>query len=415
MEPSKRSGLGYLAMALVLGGCGDAPGARHATVEPTVRDSAGITIVENVSPLWREGQGWRVSGPVLELGSLDGAEAYQFDQVRHAVRLRDGRVAVADGGSQRIRLYDEEGRHLRDVGGKGAGPGEFEGLTMVRPFRGDSIAAWDGRQKRLTVLDESGRVGRVWNVDGVTGMMVPAVGWLGDGSLVVMPGMNPMDLAAAEPGERRETRRYLRVHGAGGIDTLATIPGRDEIVYHEATSFGTRTVLFGRNAYAALRGDEFVAGESGRFEVARHAGDGSIRRIIRVLAEPRVVTSAELAAARERALEARREAARRFAQQLGRPVEEDRSELPTRDTHPFFDRIELDATGHLWVREPSDDEDAARRWQVFDPEGRWLGAVNTPAGLRVTEIGDDYVIGVHRDEYEVEYVRVYGILRGEAR
>jgi hypothetical protein len=417
MEHSTRFAPFVLTSVLVLGGCGDRAVDRAVAAEPTVRDSAGITIVENTAPLWGAGQGWRLSvAPVTEIGMLEGAEEYQLDQVRHAARLADGSVAIADGGSQRIRLYDAHGRHLRDLGGRGGGPGEFEGLSMVRPFRGDSIAAWDGRQKRLTVFDGSGQVGRVWVVDGVSGMMAPAVGWFTDGSLALMPGMDPMALAAAEPGERRETRRYLRASVADGVATLVEIPGRDEVVYREATSFGTRTVLFGRGAFAAARDDLFVAGESGRFEVVVHEADGSVDRIIRVLAEPRAVTSEELAAARERAMEARRESARLFAQQLGRAMpEEDRLALPSRDTHPFFDHIELDATGHLWVREPAADPDAARRWQVFDPEGRWLGAVDTPRGLRVTEIGDDHILGIHRDEYEVEYVRMYAIHRTTER
>lgn len=405
-----------LGTGMLVAGCGEGAAGGDASAAPVVRDSAGIMIVENTAPLWREGQGWRISdGPVLEIGMLDGPEEYQLDRVRHVARLNDGTIAVADGGSQRIRLYDADGRHVRDLGARGGGPGEFEGLTLVRPFRGDSVAAWDGRQKRLTVFDGSGRVGRVWTVEGLDGMMAPAVGWFADGSIVATPGMNPMQLATAEPGERRETRRYLRAHPADGVATVATIPGRDELVYHEAASFGTRTVLFGREAYAAVHGDRFAVGESGRFEITVRDGHGAVRQIFRVIMEPRPVTPTELAAARERELERRRTSARQMAQQLGRAVEEDRSELPARATHPFFDSIAFDGSGHVWLREPSADEDGPRRWQVFDPEGRWLGPVETPPGLRVTEIDEDYVVGVRRDEYEVEYVRVHGLARAEPR
>jgi hypothetical protein len=405
-----------LCAGLVLAGCGDDAASRAAAMGPVVRDSAGIEIVESAAPLWGDDQTWRVSEqPALEIGMLDGPEEYQLDQVRGAVRLRDGTLAVADGGSQRIRLYDPQGRHLRDLGGRGEGPGEFGSLSLVRPFRGDSIAAWDARQKRLTVFDATGGLGRVATVEGIAGWLVPAIGWLEDGSIVVTPGMDPMTMRALDPGPRRETRQYLRVDGAGGIDTLATTLGRDEHIYQEATSFGTRTVLFGRNAYAAVAGDEIVVGESGRFEVRVHGSDGALRRIFRVLGEPRPVTPAQLAAARERELEARRESRRQLAQQMGRAVEEDASETPARDTHPFFDAIQLDGAGHVWLREPVTDDDAPQRWQVLDPVGRWLGAVETPAGLRVTAIGHDYVLGVHRDHYDVEYVRVHGLRRTETR
>ena len=32
-------------------------------------------------------------------------------------------------------------------------------------------------------------------------------------------------------------------------------------------------------------------------------------------------------------------------------------------------------------------------WTVFDPEGQVLGFVETPAGLRIYEIGEDYILG----------------------
>jgi hypothetical protein len=57
---------------------------------------------------------------------------------------------------------------------------------------------------------------------------------------------------------------------------------------------------------------------------------------------------------------------------------------------------------------PGSDE---RRWTVFSPEGRALGSVVTPPGLRVLEIGRDYVLGVWQDELDVEYVRMHRLDR----
>jgi hypothetical protein len=394
----------------------DAAMPHPRATDPVVRDSAGITIVENQAPRWRDGEGWRVSAePVLEIGMIDGPEAYQLDGVRNAARLPDGSIVVADGGSRKVRIYDADGRHLRSVGGQGGGPGEFETLALVRPFRGDSIAAWDSRQQRLTMFDRDGTVGRVLTVEGATGWLVPALGWFDDGSLVVSPGMTPQALMQAESGPRREERTYLRVDPESGIDTIATLPGRDEVVYHEGTSFGTRKVLFGRDAHAVLRGDALVAGESGYFAITRYNADGAPHHITRVTAASRTVTQAELAAARERAMEAQRETGRRLAEQMGRPKEEPTVQFAHRETHPFFDALELGTAGHLWVRDPvpggAEDGEAPRTWQISDPEGVWLGSVETPAGVRVTEIGEDYLLGVVRDDFDVEYVRIYWLER----
>jgi hypothetical protein len=51
---------------------------------------------------------------------------------------------------------------------------------------------------------------------------------------------------------------------------------------------------------------------------------------------------------------------------------------------------------------------------VFDPDGRYLGPVELPARLRVTDIGDRTLLGVWRDEYGVESVRRYAIVKDDA-
>jgi hypothetical protein len=48
---------------------------------------------------------------------------------------------------------------------------------------------------------------------------------------------------------------------------------------------------------------------------------------------------------------------------------------------------------------------------VFDPDGRWLGDLDLPRGLRVDEIGADYIAGVERDTLGVEYVKVYRVVK----
>lgn len=73
------------------------------------------------------------------------------------------------------------------------------------------------------------------------------------------------------------------------------------------------------------------------------------------------------------------------------------------DLGGFRDRV-----GNLWVAEYR-VLDEPSRWQIFDPSGRWLGELTLPDGGRITEIGDDYVLGVWRDEAEVETVRLYGL------
>jgi hypothetical protein len=77
---------------------------------------------------------------------------------------------------------------------------------------------------------------------------------------------------------------------------------------------------------------------------------------------------------------------------------------------PTYEQLLVDRRGNVWMAEYRVLEEA-HVWQVFDPEGHWLGSVTLPDGGRISEIGEDYVLGVWRDEMDVETVRMYGLIK----
>src|SRR5687767_7351757 len=83
------------------------------------------------------------SMPMLQIGSADGKEPYLLSRVRAAIRLDDGRIVVANGGSAEIRIYDAKGTFQKALGRRGQGPGEFDNLTWIAATSGGTIAAWD--------------------------------------------------------------------------------------------------------------------------------------------------------------------------------------------------------------------------------------------------------------------------------
>ena len=50
-------------------------------------------------------------------------------------------------------------------------------------------------------------------------------------------------------------------------------------------------------------------------------------------------------------------------------------------------------------------------WAVFDPDGRLRGLVETPPGLRLFEIGEDYLLGWKYDDLGVEHVQIWPLGR----
>ena len=91
--------------------------------------------------------------------------------------------------------------------------------------------------------------------------------------------------------------------------------------------------------------------------------------------------------------------------------------IPAAEERAPHGDVLLDSEGYLWISGYSPDmlptgSRIPSRWNVFDPGGRWLGEVTVPEGFRVFEIGADFVLGVGRDELDIEHVRMYGLTRG---
>ena len=87
-----------------------------------VRDSAGILITENARPPDGSRLGWRIGPePTVTIGAVEGEDPYLFQWVRSAFRISDGRIVVANGGTEEIRVFTATGTHLLSWGGKGAG------------------------------------------------------------------------------------------------------------------------------------------------------------------------------------------------------------------------------------------------------------------------------------------------------
>ena len=74
-----------------------------------------------------------------------------------------------------------------------------------------------------------------------------------------------------------------------------------------------------------------------------------------------------------------------------------------------------DALGYLWVEEYQSPADPrpTRAWTVFDPDGRVLGLVETPKGLSIDEVGEDYILGGARTDLDVEMVQVWPLRRSQ--
>lgn len=387
-------------------------GGDAAASASLVTDSAGVRIVQSEQPAWEDGEGWTVGdAPSLDIGVVEGDAAYQLNAVRSVDRLADGGILVADGGTQQVRLFGADGRHLRSMGREGGGPGEFRTLSWAGVGPADTVLAWDGREKRLTVFAPDGSLVRAVKAQGPDGAYPRVLGTLADGSVLSTGGMS-MEFTM---GEQRDSVRYHRFGADGGaLGPVGRFAGMEAFVMELDGLMLQDEVVFGRNLLVRPAGNEVLAADNDRYEIRFLSPDGTLRRIVRRPHEPLRATPADVDAyfdARETDLHGLpSDQAASFRALRAKQ----REELPRRETFPAFSDARTDAEGNLWVEQYARPGDEQPRWDVFDPQGRWLGTVDTPPGLKIHDIGADWILGVQKDELDVEHVRMYP-LRKPAR
>lgn len=401
--------LGVLVLASALFGCsGDGPESRSYTL----RDSAGIAIVESFEPAWRPGEEWAIlPTPDVVVGALDGDERYLLNQVWGLRGFEDGRIAVLDYGSSRVRVYDGEGRHLVDVGGPGEGPAEFDRPQYV-DVRGDTIVVVQSAPIRVSWFDMQGDLLDALTVpSGSAGR--PLFGWpfgrFDDGSfaMAVSAGGAPSD----RPGRARERGSIWRLTlDPPGVDSLLALD-MEEVVVH--ASGGWNGVTFGRTTWHAADRDAIHSLETGRFEIRTYDPAGRLVRILRRPWQPQPVTQ---------------EHKLRFAEQLAavRQLDPEQTDnviasldQPNRSAEllPAARLLAVDRVGNLWVENFDDVGIEIGRFSVFSAAGVWLGNIDLPPGLpwlrgrrgTTLDIDDHSVLSVWTDDLGVEQVRRYRI------
>ena len=380
--------------------------ASDAGERVTLRDSAGVAIVESSAPAWGDSAGWRVSPvPLLEIGTPGAMPADEFQRIDGALRLRDGRIVVADGGAGTLRMFGPEGTLRWSAGRPGDGPGEYRLIESLGVGPGDSIWVFDFGLRRFTILTSGGETARTVPLGGELSA-VGAVGRLPDGRFVVREFWSgAAGGGALRPGLRRDPAAIALLNSDGALaDTIALVRGREVFIRSENGRAVMSAPLFARTAVAAVRGGRVIAGDQERFELQVYDATGTLERSIRILGRDLSIAAADV----DRLVE--EETARRpEPERAGFRRDLESMDVPA--TRPAFGDILVDDDGNLWAAEYVRWPRVPRTWTVMDPEGVWLGTITMPDGFRPLYIGGDRVLGVWRDELDVERVRLYRLDR----
>lgn len=363
--------------------------------------NGAVRVANPADGLWAEGEAW-VLVEDLRLGSLEGEGPEVFGQIADLEVDRAGRIYVLDRQAFEVRIFGPDGSHLATFGRQGEGPGELkqpQGLEL-----GPAGRVWivDVGNQRYAVIDSAG--GLVEERRRFTGGFV--FPW--PGTVLVDGRVIDVDFAF-EDGT--PTRTYTLWSPGGELLDTVPVPA-DEGATFTHTSENSRTSVSVPFAPQLERtwdpGGGMWFGLPDRYRVVRTDLEGDTTRVVERAWDPVPVTAAEL----EEAL-----GNLEWFREQGGAV--DRSRIP--DHHPAYHELHADRSGHLWVvpvvpwaeeGPEGDDEDADEipAWvrpgvfDVFDPDGRYLGRVSTDVRLARPVITGTHLVAVTLDELGVSYV-----------
>lgn len=438
-----RSTVGLLFLALLLPGCSaDGPGGTSVSTASgvTVRDSAGIRVVENHDSAWTEETRWRLADePDFVIGSFDGSvPGTDFGDVVQARAMGEG-VVVTDVTTPGFRIFDGTGAFVEQLGRRGDGPTELQYAIEWDVLGEDTIVVW--ALTKTIVFDRSSGEAASYapgeppveadtfeGLGAAFGWMVR--GWFEDGSYVML---NNPDPRGADPGftEVRHKIEWMRPEGeyagplgAVTMQRLYTTPDGDLVPIPFQT--------LGQIATGGMH--LWHAFADSLFEVRRISTEtGGIDRLLRLSVPPTEVDEAmteRLRAFEDRQMEQLREQmgdqfSDEMLEEMERSMAEMRASQPDARFAPLIVGLRPLPSGHLLVDLPDWEwrfglnqlmigqipSDARARFAVFDPDGRWLGTLEAPAGLAVTDVTDAHVVGYRKDEFDVPYVERWRILK----
>lgn len=353
-------------------------------------------------PLAAAGTGWRLTEePLLTIGAAAGEPELQFSWIVGALRLAPDTIVVLDDESRELRYFDALGDHLFTVGGPGEGPGEFEWAGDLSRFAAG--VQLKGGDKRIR-FSSSGDLIADERFDW-TPLQQYFCPFTLFGDDVFLCDYSP---GTIEMGDGLSTPAFLLFRtdwGGGRLDTLGLFTGSSTATYRTADG-RTWTVAdpFARQDLVAVGGSPPIVAALGadRYELTIMTTSGEVVRIVRRHGA-RQPDAEALAAIYVRAT----------VTAPGLAPAELEGLFPAPEAFPAGRSLLVDRSGNCWVgRPPADLPDTAHdTYEVFLADGRLHGAVAVPAGARIMDVGDDYLLLVISDELDVPFVELYGLVK----
>ncbi len=382
--------LGFLLALLTsaLAGC-DGAATQSAL---SVRDSAGIRIAaSDVASRGADRVCSLAEAPDTRVTSPASGE-WMLYRIEDLDRMEDGRLVVVNRGSQELFVFGRDGEFVRSLGGRGEGPGEF--LDPVElDFVGDSIVVWDWGLGRLVLFGPDGSHERSVTLQPPVPNPTGRVGMLGHD--VIALGSHDVRLSRTQL--MPQFLQVLRYDWGGTLlDTLVTLPYGEVGFADQESNMGGRPLFESRGVFST-HGDLLYTSRGDSPEVRIHRGE-RLESMVRW--DPGDLSVSEEYVEAYRA--AYMEGAGELAPQRRRRLDA----FPVKETFPAVMEIRIDPMDRIWIRTFDRPGATTTEWLGFADSGAFICSLSVPKALTVLHFDPGAVVGVHRDEMDVESVEV---------
>jgi len=410
-----------ILLALVSVACTPDDGDDTPVVErTTVGDT---TIVRTVS-----GSVWGDTARLVEevrIGALDGPEETTFGSVDQVVPRRDGGVDVFDSQAFALRRYDSTGAFVKQIGRRGQGPGEYEQIIGMRALSDGRLAAYDGRNTRITTYSPNGDPATTWPLQ-------LSVRVFSDNAFAV----DRTDHMYVQTQRPRQTQGpssdgiMLRFGPDGTITDTLEIP-------RWPASAQTQGVCLGPSGRWAMHpSGQLLSGYTNTYSIDLRQPAGKVLRMQRT-ATPVAFESGERAELEDDIARSGPPIESMSISQGKAPVIQYGPRQTVPQTKPIFRNLVAGLDGRIWVQlhtravkinpdsvtvrpacsvdRKGDPPKISWRepilWDVFEEDGDYLGVVAVPPRTSLRAMDGDRVWAVQRGDSDEEYVVRYRIAR----
>jgi hypothetical protein len=376
--------LGRLLLALVLG-------------------LAGVRGV--ATPLAAQGRTapvWSINSNYTALGGTPLSSRDALSGVAGLAYTRDGRILVADGATNELRVYrGGSGIQVAAFGRTGDGPGEFRSISSVEVV-GDSLWVFDARLQRLSMFTTDGQFVSAKLLPRNLGITAEVVGRLGAGAWYAK------EQASVQPiGVGRD--RTLVVGLDASLARNAEITSLPDYVTG-SLSMGSRV----ETRFAAYSPRVLIDHAGGclwvmssddtRLEI--FGPDG--RRVRRAMVpwNRRPITEEHMRAwAIDVATELELTDFGALTALMG---------FPHQPYLPLYNELVADDQGLAWLQEFEPPSGYGKRWIVVDAAGGMVARVELPDAVRILEVRRNTIFALARTAAGKQLVRTYQVNRAGA-